>query len=72
MSKSKASKKVNEKLKMEVASELGIDLKNKDITAREAGSIGGKMAKKLMKKEKKIKTEVTPSAFYHTCGSHFC
>ena len=53
MSKSKASKKANERLKMEVASELGIDLKNKDITAREAGSIGGKMAKKMNEKRKK-------------------
>ena len=35
-------------LKMEVASELGVDLKNKDITSREAGNVGGNMVKKMI------------------------
>jgi len=52
MSKNKTSKKANEKLKMETADELGIDLKSKEITAREAGSIGGHMANKI--KQSKI------------------
>lgn len=40
-----------DKFKMEVASELGINLKdgyNGDLTAAEAGSIGGRMVKKMI------------------------
>ncbi|MBR5236868.1 MAG: alpha/beta-type small acid-soluble spore protein [Clostridia bacterium] len=40
-----------DKFKMEVASEVGVNLKNGyngDITAREAGSIGGQMVKKMV------------------------
>lgn len=38
---------------MEVASELGVNLKdgyNGDITSREAGSVGGEMVKRMIKK----------------------
>lgn len=38
--------------KMEVASELGVNLKdgyNGDLTAREAGSVGGEMVKRMIK-----------------------
>lgn len=48
---SKAVKDALDKLKMESASELGIDLKagyNGDLTSREAGSIGGQMVKKMI------------------------
>ena len=41
-----------DKLKMEVASEMGINLKegyNGDLTSREAGSIGGEMVKRMVK-----------------------
>ena len=40
-----------EQLKMEVANEQGINLKqgyNGDLTAKQAGSIGGQMVKKLI------------------------
>ncbi len=39
------------KFKMEAANEVGVNLKqgyNGDITAREAGSIGGQMVKKMI------------------------
>ena len=39
--------------KMEVANELGVNLKqgyNGDLTSREAGSVGGEMVKKLVEK----------------------
>ena len=39
------------KFKMEAASEVGVDLKkgyNGDLTSREAGSVGGQMAKKMI------------------------
>lgn len=35
-------------MKNEVASELGIDLKKSNLTAREAGSVGGQMVKKMI------------------------
>lgn len=41
------------KFKMETASEIGISIKdgyNGDITAKEAGTIGGQMVKKLIAK----------------------
>lgn len=40
-----------DKFKMEVANEVGVNLKegyNGDITARQAGSIGGQMVKKMV------------------------
>lgn len=39
-----------DKFKMEVANELGISVKkyNGDMTAKEAGSIGGQMVKKMI------------------------
>ena len=42
-----------EKFKYEVASEVGVNLKNGyngDLSAREAGKIGGNMVKKLIQK----------------------
>lgn len=57
MSKSKAAKAANEKFKTEAANELGVNLKSgRDITAREAGSIGGRMVKKMIEEyEKNLK-----------------
>jgi hypothetical protein len=50
---SKATAKANlNKIKMEAASEVGVDLKqgyNGDLTSREAGSVGGQMVKKMVK-----------------------
>lgn len=45
------AKAAMEKFKMEAASEVGVNLKegyNGDITAREAGSVGGQMVKKMV------------------------
>lgn len=42
-----------EKFKMEAASEVGVNLNqsyNGDITARQAGSVGGQMVKKMIEK----------------------
>ena len=41
-----------DRFKMEVASELGVNLKegyNGDLTSREAGSIGGEMVRRMIK-----------------------
>ena len=43
-----------DKFKMEVASELGVNLKdgyNGDLTSKEAGSIGGEMVRQMIKKQ---------------------
>ncbi len=45
------AKAAMEQFKMEAASEVGVNLKegyNGDITAREAGSVGGQMVKKMV------------------------
>lgn len=39
-------------MKNEIASELGIDLKSENLTAREAGKVGGTMTKELVEKAK--------------------
>ena len=42
-----------DKFKMEAASEVGVNLNNSyngDITAKQAGSVGGQMVKKMIKK----------------------
>ena len=44
------AKQVLNKVKMEAAAEVGVDLKqgyNGDLTSRQAGSIGGQMVKKI-------------------------
>ena len=43
-----------ERFKTEVASELGVNLKegyNGDLTSKEAGSIGGEMVRRMFKKQ---------------------
>ena len=45
------AKAILNKVKMEAASEVGVDLKqgyNGDLTSRQAGSIGGQMVKKII------------------------
>ena len=45
------AKQVLNKIKMEAAQEVGVDLKqgyNGDLTSRQAGSIGGQMVKKII------------------------
>lgn len=37
-----------DKFKMEVASELGVDLKSEALTAKDAGRVGGQMVKRLI------------------------
>ena len=53
--------KAMDKFKMEAASEVGVTLKqgyNGDLTARQAGSIGGQMVKKMVEKyENDIKSK---------------
>ncbi len=47
------AKAAMDRFKTEVASELGVNLKegyNGDLTSREAGSIGGEMVKRMVKK----------------------
>ncbi|MBQ3404723.1 MAG: alpha/beta-type small acid-soluble spore protein [Oscillospiraceae bacterium] len=46
-----AAREAMNKFKMETANEVGVDLKkgyNGEITARQAGSIGGQMVKKMI------------------------
>ena len=47
------SRAAMDRFKMEAANEVGVNLKdgyNGDITARQAGSIGGQMVKKMIQK----------------------
>ncbi|MCD8231229.1 MAG: alpha/beta-type small acid-soluble spore protein [Clostridiales bacterium] len=48
------AKEAMNRFKQEVASEIGVPLKdgdNGDLTSREAGSIGGEMVRKMIKKQ---------------------
>ena len=55
------AKEALERFKMEAANEVGVNLKqgyNGDITARQAGSVGGQMVKKMIESyENSIKTK---------------
>lgn len=42
------AKNAMEKFKMEVASELGVDLKSENLTARDAGRVGGEITHRLI------------------------
>ena len=49
-----AAKTAMDRFKTEVASELGVNLKegyNGDLTSKEAGSIGGEMVRRMIKKQ---------------------
>ena len=54
------AKEAMDKFKMEAASEVGVNLKqgyNGDLTAKQAGSVGGQMVKKMiMNAENAMKT----------------
>ena len=48
------AKGAKDKLKMEVASEMGVNLKNGyngDLTSRETGSVGGEMVRRMIKRQ---------------------
>ncbi len=48
------AKEAMNRFKMEVANELGVNLKqgyNGDLTARESGSIGGEMVRQMIKRQ---------------------
>ena len=51
----KSAKKALEQMKMQAASEVGVNLNNGgyngDLTARQAGSIGGQMVKKIVESQ---------------------
>ena len=55
------AKEAHERFKMEAANEVGVNLKqgyNGDITAKQAGSVGGQMVKKMIESyENSIKTK---------------
>ena len=45
--------KALQNMKTEIANELGVDLKKPKLTAREAGSVGGHMVKRMIEAEEK-------------------
>lgn len=48
------AKEAMNKFKMEVASEIGVNLKqgyNGDLTSRETGSVGGEMVRQMIKRQ---------------------
>ena len=50
----KSAQDALDRFKMEVASEIGVNLKegyNGDLTSAEAGSVGGNMVKKMIRKQ---------------------
>ncbi len=52
-SKNKQAKETLDKFKMEVASQIGVNLKqgyNGDLTSKQAGSVGGEMVKRMIEK----------------------
>ena len=52
-SKNKQHQENLNKLKMEVASQIGVNLKNGyngDLTSKQAGSVGGEMVKRMIEK----------------------
>lgn len=54
-SKQSSSKDAMDRFKSEVANEMGVNIKdgyNGDITAKEAGSVGGEMVKRMIKNQK--------------------
>ena len=48
----KTNKQAMESFKMEVASELGVDLKDENLKSRDAGRVSGQMTKSLVEKAK--------------------
>ena len=51
------AKAAMDRFKTEIASELGVNLKegyNGDLTSKEAGSIGGEMVRRMIKKQEEM------------------
>lgn len=44
------AKNAMEKFKMEIASKLGVDLKSENLTAKDAGRVGGNIVKRLIER----------------------
>lgn len=44
------AKNAMNKFKNEIANELGVDLKSQNLTSKDAGRVGGRMTKELVKK----------------------
>ncbi|MBE7035252.1 MAG: alpha/beta-type small acid-soluble spore protein [Ruminococcaceae bacterium] len=62
------AKSALDKFKMEVANEVGVNLKdgyNGDITAREAGSIGGQMVNLMMPEQQWKFQRINRNAYGH-------
>lgn len=47
------AKEAMNKFKTEIASELGVDLKSENLTAKDAGRVGGRMTQKLIEQAMK-------------------
>ena len=47
------AKNALDNFKMEVAHELGVDLKSENLTAKDAGRVGGQMVKQMIEKAEK-------------------
>ena len=57
------AKEAMNRFKMEVANEIGVNLKdgyNGDLTSREAGSIGGEMVRQMIKKQEESMKKSQP------------
>ena len=70
------AKEAMNRFKQEVASEIGVPLKegyNGDLTSRQAGSIGGEMVKKMImrQEEQMSKEEERQKAFGKSAKVHF-
>ena len=67
------AKEAMNRFKMEVANEIGVNLKdgyNGDLTSREAGSIGGEMVRQMIKKQEESMIQNTKS--YIRQNLHIC
>lgn len=51
--KNNTNKNSTYNMKEEIANELGVNLKSSNITAKEAGKVGGEMTKRLVEQGKK-------------------
>lgn len=47
------AKNAMNKFKMEIAHELGVDLKSENLTSKNAGKVGGTMVKRMIEKAEK-------------------
>lgn len=47
------AKEAMNRLKTEVANELGVNLKSANLTSKEAGSVGGQMTKRMIEQAEK-------------------